>query len=109
MLEPGEFARKPGRERGPPRGSGTRNERYGNKRVCSGALVWSDRNRSKVYLSAHGRDKTVRFGMTGMSHRLLALVVTACLCDSALAQTSAPNLTRQQRELLSAIVTAVDA
>ena len=45
-----------------------------------------------------------------MSLRLAALVVTACLCsDSALAQTAAPNLTRQQKELLSAIVTAVDA
>ena len=44
-----------------------------------------------------------------MSLRLAALVVTTCLCGSALAQTPAPNLTRQQRELLSAIVTAVEA
>jgi hypothetical protein len=49
-----------------------------------------------------------------MSLRLAALVVTTCLCgtalgNAALAQTSAPNLTRQQRELLTAIITAVDA
>ena len=44
-----------------------------------------------------------------MSLRLAALVVTACLCAAAFAQTPAPNLTRPQRELLQAIVTAVDA
>lgn len=44
-----------------------------------------------------------------MSLRLSTLIVTTCLSASALAQTPAPNLTRQQRELLSAIVTAVDA
>ena len=66
-----------------------------------------------------------------MGVRLAAAVVTTCLCGSssdlsaearrakaealpakeatAFAQTAAPNLTRQQRELLSAIVTAVDA
>ena len=35
-----------------------------------------------------------------MSVRLAAAIVTTCLCGSALAQTSAPNLTRQQRDLL---------
>ena len=66
-----------------------------------------------------------------MGLRLLALIVTTCLCglssdlsaearrakaealrakeDSALAQSAVPNLTRQQRELLAAIITAVDA
>jgi hypothetical protein len=49
-----------------------------------------------------------------MSLRLGALVVTTCLCSTAfshaaLAQNAAPNLTRQQRELLTAIVLAVDA
>ena len=49
-----------------------------------------------------------------MSLRLAALVVTTCLfgtafSNAALAQNAAPNLTRQQRELLAAIVSAVDA
>ena len=42
-----------------------------------------------------------------MSVRLAAAIVTTCLCLPAEAQT--PNLTRPQRELLQAIVTAVDA
>ena len=54
-----------------------------------------------------------------MSTRLASAVVTTCLLSlstealrgkvDALAQTPAPNLSRQQRELLQAIVTAVDA
>ena len=44
-----------------------------------------------------------------MGVRLAAALVTTCLCGAAFAQTPAPNLTRQQRELLTAIVTAVDA
>src|SRR5262245_40952723 len=44
-----------------------------------------------------------------MSLRLSALVVTACLCDSALAQTPAPSLTRQQSALLAELVAVVDA
>lgn len=44
-----------------------------------------------------------------MSTPLAALVVTTCLCSSALAQSPAPNLTRQQRDLLQVIVAAVDA
>jgi hypothetical protein len=44
-----------------------------------------------------------------MSTRLAAAVVTTCLCTAAFAQTAAPNLTRQQRELLQALVAAVDA
>jgi len=44
-----------------------------------------------------------------MRTRLAALIVTTCLCGSALAQSPAPDLTRQQRDLLQAIVAAVDA
>ena len=44
-----------------------------------------------------------------MSTRLAAVVVTTCLCGTALAQSPAPTLTRQQRDLLQAIVAAVDA
>jgi len=55
-----------------------------------------------------------------MSLRLAALIVTTCLCGlsaealrakegSALAQAPAPNLTRQQRELLQALIARVDA
>jgi len=44
-----------------------------------------------------------------MSVRAAAAIVTTCLCGSAFAQTAAPNLTRPQRDLLQAIVTAVDA
>jgi hypothetical protein len=44
-----------------------------------------------------------------MGVRLAAAVVTTCLCGAAFAQTAAPNLTRQQRELLSSLITAVDA
>ncbi len=44
-----------------------------------------------------------------MSPRFAALVVTACLCPVAGAQAQTPNLTRGQRDLLHAIVTAVDA
>ena len=44
-----------------------------------------------------------------MSFRLAAAIVITCLCGDAFAQTPAPNLTRQQRDLLQAIVTAVDA
>jgi len=44
-----------------------------------------------------------------MSTRLAAVVVTTCLCGTALAQSPAPALTRQQRDLLQAIVAAVDA
>jgi len=55
-----------------------------------------------------------------MSTSLAAVVVTTCLCglsadvfhakvETALAQSPAPNLTRQQRDLLQAIVAAVDA
>ena len=44
-----------------------------------------------------------------MTLRIAAAVVTTCLCSSALAQTPAPNITRPQRELLQAAVTAVDA
>ncbi|HUQ87189.1 MAG TPA: hypothetical protein VM096_06490 [Vicinamibacterales bacterium] len=44
-----------------------------------------------------------------MSFRLAAVIVITCLCGSAAAQTPAPNLTKQQRDLLQAIVTAVDA
>ena len=45
-----------------------------------------------------------------MSVRVVTAVVTACLCGSAFAQAPVvPNLTRQQRDLLQAIVTAVDA
>ena len=44
-----------------------------------------------------------------MGVRLAAALVTTCLCGAAFAQTPAPNLTRQQRELLSVIITAVDA
>lgn len=43
-----------------------------------------------------------------MTVRLAAAIVTTCLCGSALAQTPAPDLTRPQRELLGALVTAVD-
>jgi len=42
-----------------------------------------------------------------MSIRIAALVVSACLCEVAFAQT--PNLSRPQRELLGAMVSAVDA
>ena len=42
-----------------------------------------------------------------MSIRVAALVVSACLCDVAFAQT--PNLSRSQRELLKAVVLAVDS
>ena len=45
-----------------------------------------------------------------MTSRLAATIVFACLClPSASAQTAAPNLSRQQRDLLKAIVSAVDA
>jgi hypothetical protein len=55
-----------------------------------------------------------------MSVRLAAMIVTTCLClptdalrakagGVASAQTAAPNLTRQQRDLLKAVVSAVDA
>ena len=44
-----------------------------------------------------------------MYSRLAALIVTACLCATTRADAQAPNLTRQQRDLLQAIVTAVDA
>ena len=44
-----------------------------------------------------------------MSVRAAAAIVTTCLCGSAFAQTAAPNLTRPQRDLLQAVVTAVDA
>jgi hypothetical protein len=44
-----------------------------------------------------------------MSVRLAAVIVLACLCAGVQAQTPVPNLTRQQRELLKAIVSAVDA
>jgi hypothetical protein len=45
-----------------------------------------------------------------MTARLAALIVTTCLCGHVSAQpAAAPNLTRQQRELLQALVTAVDA
>ncbi|MDO8677438.1 MAG: hypothetical protein Q7R30_02585 [Acidobacteriota bacterium] len=44
-----------------------------------------------------------------MKIRLAAAVVTTCLCGQAAAQpAAAPNLTRQQRDLLQALVTAVD-
>ena len=43
-----------------------------------------------------------------MYPRLAALIVTACLC-AARAEAQAPNLTRQQRELLQSMVKAVDA
>jgi hypothetical protein len=44
-----------------------------------------------------------------MSVRFAAAVVITCLCGTALAQSPVPNLTRPQRDLLQAIVTAVDA
>lgn len=45
-----------------------------------------------------------------MSVRLAALIVTTCLCAAASGQTpAAPNPTRQQRESLQALVSAVDA
>lgn len=44
-----------------------------------------------------------------MSVRLAAAIVTTCLCSGAQAQTPAPDLTRQQRDLLTEIVAAVDA
>ena len=44
-----------------------------------------------------------------MSPRLAALFVTACLCVLARAEAQSPNLTRPQRDLLNAIVAAVDA
>ncbi|MBY0494664.1 MAG: hypothetical protein K2Y23_10650 [Cyanobacteria bacterium] len=43
-----------------------------------------------------------------MTSRLAATIVFSCLCTAAGAQTAAPNLTRQQRDLLKAIVSAVD-
>lgn len=43
-----------------------------------------------------------------MTLRLAAAVVTACLCGSALFAQAPPELTRQQRELLQAVITAVD-
>lgn len=46
-----------------------------------------------------------------MTFHLAAAIVTACLfsvCADVLAQTQAPDLTRQQRDLLQALVTAVD-
>ena len=43
-----------------------------------------------------------------MSFRLAAAIVITCLCGGALHAQSAPNLTRQQRDLLKAVVTAVD-
>jgi hypothetical protein len=45
-----------------------------------------------------------------MGIRHAAAIVTVCLCaGDAAAQSAAPNLTKQQRDLLQAIVTAVDA
>ena len=43
-----------------------------------------------------------------MTSRLAATIVFGCLCVNASAQSAAPNLSRQQRDLLKAIVTAVD-
>ena len=40
--------------------------------------------------------------------RLAALVVTGCLYASAAESQAAPDLSRQQRDLLGALVTAVD-
>ena len=44
-----------------------------------------------------------------MTSRLAVTIVFSCLCVHASAQTAAPNLSRQQRDLLKAIVSAVDA
>jgi len=44
-----------------------------------------------------------------MTSRLAATIVFGCLCADASAQTAAPNISRQQRDLLKAIVSAVDA
>ena len=44
-----------------------------------------------------------------MSARIATLIVFACLCETASAQTRAPNITRPQHNLLSAIVLAADA
>lgn len=44
-----------------------------------------------------------------MTIRLVIAVVTACLGAEVLAQPPVPNFTRPQRELLQAVVTAVDA
>jgi hypothetical protein len=44
-----------------------------------------------------------------MTARLLAAIVTTCLCGTAFAQSAVSNVTKQQRDLLKAIVLAVDA
>ncbi len=44
-----------------------------------------------------------------MTIRLVAVIVTTCLCGPAFAQSAVPNLTRQQRDLLRGIVVATDA
>ncbi|HWI16587.1 MAG TPA: hypothetical protein VNT81_02480, partial [Vicinamibacterales bacterium] len=44
-----------------------------------------------------------------MAVRIAAIIVTAFLGGQAVAQPALPTFTRQQRELLQAIVTAVDA
>ena len=44
-----------------------------------------------------------------MATRLAALIVCTCLSAGAAHGQTAPNLTRQQRDLLHAVVTAVDA
>ena len=44
-----------------------------------------------------------------MTSRLAATIVFGCLYVNASAQTAAPNLSREQRDLLKAIVSAVDA
>ena len=43
-----------------------------------------------------------------MTFRLAAAIVTTCLCSSALHAQSLPELTRQQRDLLQNLLTAVD-
>ena len=44
-----------------------------------------------------------------MATRLAALIVCTCLSVGSAHGQTAPNLTRQQRDLLHAVVTAVDA
>jgi len=44
-----------------------------------------------------------------MTARLSAVIVTTCLCGTAFAQSPVPELTRPQRDLLKAVVLAVDA
>lgn len=43
-----------------------------------------------------------------MTARLIVAMIASCLCGTAFAQSTVPDITRQQRDLLKAIVLAVD-